>query len=121
MLEKNVSEASEITMQDSRTEAILNARHLWAALSAAHSDLNSIARRHASKPLSQLQRQTLQTVFQQVHELLGGHAITTICPLIDDQEELSSGEALIVVGQHRAALRIYRVDVLGEDAFTLHA
>lgn len=119
MPEKSVGSSPDSqTGANSNHQARVDARQLWAELSAAHAELNSQARRNANQPISNLQKQGLQCLFKEVHRLVEAHNIVFSCALLDQHEQMSAGEALMLVGQHRAAVRIYRVEILGEDPFS---
>jgi hypothetical protein len=94
-------------------------RHLWTSLAWAHRDLNDTARREPGRKLSDVQKKMLRALFRQVHEVLNEHPVTPTCIVIGEQDEITAGDALLMVGQHRAALRTYRITVLGEDEFAL--
>lgn len=102
---------------DAKSKCLL----LWTALSGAHAQLNALARSGAHASLSELHKQNLAALFREVHSLISANfRIAGVCPLIENDQHLSCSEALLLVGQHRAALREYRVEVLGEDPFRLH-
>jgi hypothetical protein len=94
-------------------------RHLWTSLASAHRDLNDTARREPGRKLSDVQKKMLSALFRRVHEVLKENPVTPSCLLISEQDEITAGDALLMVGQHRAALRTYRITVLGEDEFAL--
>jgi hypothetical protein len=97
----------------------LKARTLWDALEVIHSTINALARQNPRRPISEAQCKTLQGVFQQVQVLLDEHSILVSCARVQESG-ITAGDALLTIGHYRAALRTYRVEVLGENPFKLH-
>lgn len=115
MLERKTSENEHVKFDFAQRAS--DAHELWGALGAVHNQLNIVAR-NGILELSASQKDSLTKLLKRVSALVDAEYLG-ICPLLDDQKMLTAGDALLLVGQHKAALRIYRVQVLGEDPYSL--
>lgn len=95
------------------------AREVTTRLDELHSDLVALSRSHYAEPLSEYKVKLANAILCDALEFLSGYEPAARLELIDASDPLTHSDAMILVGQYRACLRSYRVNVLGENQYAV--
>jgi hypothetical protein len=91
---------------------------LWTMLDEAHRAANSLCRTKPHGQLTIVHARLINRVFEQVLELPGMEPYAKFLHLLDPDGQNTFSDALLLIGQYRAALRSFRVKELKQDSLS---
>jgi len=99
-------------------DTVSTAWRLWTSLDATHREMNSASRNSANVCMSETQVTSMNGLFQQIIGLLEQTDDPKNLHLLQTDTCNTYSDALLILGQYKAALRSFRVQVLKEGPFS---
>lgn len=110
---------SELSPNQTLVDEVLKSTYLWNALRRLHEDLNAKSRFGYRTPLSPIAIHEANMVLDDVRIFLGDFQDHITLAPFDEAAPPMYIDALIRVGQYKAALRTYMIEMLGKNPYTL--
>lgn len=110
---------AELSPTQNIVDEMLKSTYLWTSLRHLHEDMNAKSRFGSRTPLSPEALHMANLVLAEVREFLGNFAAGINLTPFDEAAPPTCIDALIRVGQHKAALRSYMIEMLGKNPYTL--
>ncbi|MFN8658224.1 MAG: hypothetical protein U0105_17955 [Candidatus Obscuribacterales bacterium] len=110
---------AELSPTQNIVDELLKSTYLWTSLRRLHEDMNAKSRFGSRTPLSPESLHMANLVLGEVRDFLGNFADDINLTPFDEAAPPTCIDALIRVGQHKAALRSYMIEMLGKNPYTL--
>lgn len=98
-------------------EPVSIASRLWSMLDEAHGDMNGLCRTNPNGLITDIQIELVNELLEQVISLLHENGHGDSLRLLDGERPTTYADVLLILGLFKGALRAFRVDVLGENAY----
>lgn len=110
---------SESSSSNDAVDDALRSTYLWTALRRLHDEFNNKSRCGSQTILTPDTIVMANIVLNELHEFVGDFRNAKSLPKLDEAQPPTCAQALLIVGQYKATLRNYMVEMLGKNPYTL--